>query len=234
MPIHQAPFFFNFVAHFLRHQRSYNFHRSVYRYIGELSVNRTITFWAISEQVHKQTNKYPILCMNIHKLETRFRISLWSLFFCVVMLCTGRYRSCNQLIPIASGWPTYCIIFLVGYLTTLSITKLHGIDMMMNKYETISGMRIGRGNQSTRRKPAPVPLCPSKISYDLTWDRTRRLTAWTMTRPHSINWLVIWKLILNQHRTVRDRWRTSHNPTHCQLFIMTGCYILFIYLRFIL
>jgi hypothetical protein len=24
----------------------------------------------------------------------------------------------------------------------------------------IGGMMIGRGNQSTRRKPAPVPLCP--------------------------------------------------------------------------
>jgi hypothetical protein len=25
----------------------------------------------------------------------------------------------------------------------------------------ISGMKIGRGNRSTRRKPAPAPLCPS-------------------------------------------------------------------------
>jgi hypothetical protein len=28
-------------------------------------------------------------------------------------------------------------------------------------------MRIGRGNQSTRRKPTPVPLCPPQIPYDL-------------------------------------------------------------------
>jgi hypothetical protein len=27
------------------------------------------------------------------------------------------------------------------------------------------GMMIGRGNQSTRRKPAPVPLCPSQIPH---------------------------------------------------------------------
>jgi hypothetical protein len=52
--------------------------------------------------------------------------------------------------------------------------------------EAVGGMRIGRGNRSTRRKPAPVPLCP----HDLTWDRTqvaavgsRRLTAWAMARP---------------------------------------------------
>jgi hypothetical protein len=51
-------------------------------------------------------------------------------------------------------------------------------------------MRTGRGNQSTWRKPAPVPLCPPQIPYDLTWDRTRaakvgsrRLTAWAMARP---------------------------------------------------
>jgi hypothetical protein len=24
----------------------------------------------------------------------------------------------------------------------------------------IGGMKIGRGNQSTRRKPTPAPLCP--------------------------------------------------------------------------
>jgi hypothetical protein len=45
----------------------------------------------------------------------------------------------------------------------------------------------GRGNRSTRRKPAPVPLCPPQI---LTWARSRaavvgsrRLSAWAMARP---------------------------------------------------
>jgi hypothetical protein len=56
----------------------------------------------------------------------------------------------------------------------------------------ISGMRIGRLNRSTGRKPAPVPLCPPQIPHDLIWDRTRaaevgsqRLTAWTMAQPFS-------------------------------------------------
>jgi hypothetical protein len=51
-------------------------------------------------------------------------------------------------------------------------------------YGAVGGMRIGRGNRSTRRKIAPVPLCPPQIPHDLTWDRTRaaavgsqRLTA---------------------------------------------------------
>jgi hypothetical protein len=29
-------------------------------------------------------------------------------------------------------------------------------------------MMIGKGNRSTRRKPAPVPLCPPQIPHDLT------------------------------------------------------------------
>jgi hypothetical protein len=55
---------------------------------------------------------------------------------------------------------------------------------------TVYGMRIGRGNQSVRRKPAPVPLCPPQILHGLTWDRTRaakvgsrRLTTWAVARP---------------------------------------------------
>jgi hypothetical protein len=27
----------------------------------------------------------------------------------------------------------------------------------------VGGMKIGRGNRSTRRKPAPAPLCPPQI-----------------------------------------------------------------------
>jgi hypothetical protein len=34
-------------------------------------------------------------------------------------------------------------------------------------------MKIGRGNRSTRRKPAQAPLSPPQIPLDQTWDRTR-------------------------------------------------------------
>jgi hypothetical protein len=30
----------------------------------------------------------------------------------------------------------------------------------------IGGMKIGRRNRSTRRKPAPAPLCPPQIPHD--------------------------------------------------------------------
>jgi hypothetical protein len=36
----------------------------------------------------------------------------------------------------------------------------------------IGGMMIGRGNRSTRRKPAPAPLYPPQIPHDQTRDRT--------------------------------------------------------------
>jgi hypothetical protein len=29
----------------------------------------------------------------------------------------------------------------------------------------IGGIKIGRGNRSTRRKPAPAPICPLSISF---------------------------------------------------------------------
>jgi hypothetical protein len=52
------------------------------------------------------------------------------------------------------------------------------------------GMKNGKGNQSTRRKPPPAPLCPPQIPLDHTRDRTRaaaigsqRPTAWATVRP---------------------------------------------------
>jgi hypothetical protein len=54
----------------------------------------------------------------------------------------------------------------------------------------IGGMKIGRGNRSTQRKPAPAPLCPPQIPLDQNrvWTRaaavgSQRLTAWAMARP---------------------------------------------------
>jgi hypothetical protein len=61
-----------------------------------------------------------------------------------------------------------------------------------DEYGAFGGMRICRGNQSTRRKPATVPLCPPQTPHDLTWDRTRaaavgsrRLTACAVARAQN-------------------------------------------------
>jgi hypothetical protein len=51
-------------------------------------------------------------------------------------------------------------------------------------------MKIGKGNRSTRRKPAPAPICPPQMPLDQIMVRTRaaamgsqRLTAWAMAGP---------------------------------------------------
>jgi hypothetical protein len=53
-----------------------------------------------------------------------------------------------------------------------------------DEYGAVGGMRIGRGNRSPRRKPAPVPGCPPQVLHDLALVRnravavgSRRLTA---------------------------------------------------------
>jgi hypothetical protein len=39
--------------------------------------------------------------------------------------------------------------------------------------EQLVELMSGRGNRSTRRKPAPVPLCPPQIPHNLTRAQTR-------------------------------------------------------------
>jgi hypothetical protein len=49
--------------------------------------------------------------------------------------------------------------------------------MMINEYGAFGGIRIDRGNRSTRRKPAPIPLCPPQTPHDLTWVLTREAAS---------------------------------------------------------
>jgi hypothetical protein len=74
--------------------------------------------------------------------------------------------------------------------TSATLGLLYQPRIIEDDYGAVGGMRIGRGNQSTRRKPDPVPLCSPQIPQDLTWDRIRaaavgsqRLTARVMARP---------------------------------------------------
>jgi hypothetical protein len=76
------------------------------------------------------------------------------------------------------------------HLTTISMSKLYSVDCMINKCGSIGGMRIDRGNGSTRRNPAPVSFCPPEIPYYFTWGRAhavalgnQRLTVWANARP---------------------------------------------------
>jgi hypothetical protein len=58
-------------------------------------------------------------------------------------------------------------------------------------YGAVGGMKSGRGNCSTRRKPAPMPVCPPQIPHDQTLAQTQaaavgsqRLTTWAVVRPY--------------------------------------------------
>jgi hypothetical protein len=73
--------------------------------------------------------------------------------------------------------------------TSAIICLLYQPRIIDDDYRAVGGMRIGRGNRSTRRKPAPEPLCPPQIPHYLTWDGTRaaavgsqRLTALAIAR----------------------------------------------------
>jgi hypothetical protein len=64
--------------------------------------------------------------------------------------------------------------------------------------EEFGEMKSVRGNLSSRRRPAPAPLCPPQIPLDQTWSRTRTaavgsqgITAWAMARPKSLVPLVV-------------------------------------------
>jgi hypothetical protein len=41
---------------------------------------------------------------------------------------------------------------------------------MINECGALGGMRTGRENWSTRRKPTAMPICPSQTAQDLTLD----------------------------------------------------------------
>jgi hypothetical protein len=73
---------------------------------------------------------------------------------------------------------------LYEYSSLEIIIKVYQPRMIDDEHGAVGGMRIDRGNRSTRRKPVPLPLCPPQIPYELIWDRIRaaavgslRLTA---------------------------------------------------------
>jgi hypothetical protein len=99
-----------------------------------------------------------------------------------------------------SSYYYFIIISLVGLsrLGTAAISDLLYKPQMIDEGDcgAIGGMKIGRGNRSTRRKPAPAPLCLPQIPHDQTRARTRaaavgsqRLTAWAMARPSGSTYL---------------------------------------------
>jgi hypothetical protein len=71
----------------------------------------------------------------------------------------------------------YYYYYLWGGTKSLGTAATSGLlykPQMINEDDcgAIGGMKIGRENRSTRRKPAPAPLCPPQIPHEQTRDRT--------------------------------------------------------------
>jgi hypothetical protein len=85
-------------------------------------------------------------------------------------------------------WQFFFVISGVGFWVLRPLTGLLYQPRMIGDGDCgeIGGIKIGRGNRSTRRKPAPAPLCPPQIPHDQSRAAevgSQRLTAWAMARP---------------------------------------------------
>jgi hypothetical protein len=119
--------------------------------------------------------------------------------------------------------------FVVGLRRPLFGLSYQPLVIGSDKRRAVGEMRIGRGNRSTRIKPAPVPLCPPQILHDLTWDRTRaaavgkwRLIAWAMAR--TITWIALSAV----RSCARKRWVKSQKLQSASSLVREYCYINFV------
>jgi hypothetical protein len=140
---------------------------------------------------------------NVHVRAQRGGFHIWILQNNTGTILSQHFPIKNtwHSLPIKSIWRLFFLVSLRGVRlsplgTLATVGLLYQPWMIDDDYGALGEMRIGRGNRSTRRKPAPVPLCPPQIPHDLTWDRTQaatvgswRLTAWAMAWP-------IWRLTL--------------------------------------
>jgi hypothetical protein len=62
---------------------------------------------------------------------------------------------------------------------------------MIDDCGEIDGMKIGRGNPSTCRKPSPAPLCPPQIPHDQTRSRTRAAAVGSQSEPEPYAYMYI-------------------------------------------
>jgi hypothetical protein len=114
-----------------------------------------------------------------------------------IMVSHSSYRRIFVFVCICSlFYNTVSFFFLMGWhWVHLVLRPLFGLlyqpRMIDDEFGAVGGMRIGWGDRSTRRKPAPVPLRPPQIPHDLTRARSRaaavmsqKLAAWAMAWPH--------------------------------------------------
>jgi hypothetical protein len=83
---------------------------------------------------------------------------------------------------------------------------------MIDDFGAVGGMKIGRGHWSTRRKPAPVPLCPPQIPLDL-GSNPGRCGGRPATNPLSYGTAFISEL-LDSVFNIQLEWKSLHLKSH--------------------
>jgi hypothetical protein len=78
------------------------------------------------------------------------------------------YGARGSVVSRSGGWSPYWV-----HSARRPLNGLLYLPRVIVMMENSDGMEIGRGNRSTRRKPAPAPLSPPQIPLDQTRARTR-------------------------------------------------------------
>jgi hypothetical protein len=130
-------------------------------------------------------------------------------------------------------WPTIFLIGIMGGEVQLgpfgtAATNIPIVPAPGDYDDGEMGGMIGKGNQSARRKPAPVPLCPPQIPHAA---RTRPRAAavgsqllifWATARP-------LWPISLTSSPT----WNKSSGFVHVQ-FMPLAIFLILIVLWFVI
>jgi hypothetical protein len=90
----------------------------------------------------------------------------------------------------------------------------------------VGGMRIRKGNRSTRRKTGPEPVCPPQIPHDLTWARTRAAVVGSRRLTHCL--VTVWPepVEYNPHLRILIS-KMCFNTGHLSLSRSWNCLFLF-------
>jgi hypothetical protein len=141
-----------------------------------LSIHYAITFINFVQSIHK--NKTRISCLKFVHSAVLDRQLLWH--FLVAYSLNRRLQASKEAkLPIRKD---SCPFFFNSHSGGWSPSRVHSARRHWMAYCTcpddgvFGGMKIGRGNRSTRRKPAPAPLCPPQIPVDQTRARSQALT----------------------------------------------------------
>jgi hypothetical protein len=96
---------------------------------------------------------------------------------------------------------------------------------MIVKYEAFGGTRIGKGNRSARKKPASVPLCPSQIQHDLSWDGTGgELYELSLMLIWKYVWLYYVKIFCRMSRLTYERGRLRYERYVSKMMVTMNRY----------